>query len=83
MKRVIVRIYLPIEMGAAARILKAAAQAYPDAVLKGKNPKVVTVEADADETLTRAERRKLLKVNPKPRRRTGKGLTFELEHARG
>ena len=52
-ERVIVRIYLPLEMGAVGRICKAVGVDFPDAVV-GED---FSIRADPD--ITKAERRKI------------------------
>lgn len=52
MKRLMVTIHLPMEMGAAGRILAAVAREFPDATIRNLPDAAVGVEADDDPSLT-------------------------------
>jgi len=65
-ERVIVRIYLPLEMGAVGRIMAAVARDFPDAIVaKGEPPSEMALVADDDVTLTPARRRRLIRERRK------------------
>jgi hypothetical protein len=64
MKRTVMRLYLPLEMGAVAKALKAIAAAYPDAVV-GKQRRSNVVRIDADPDLTRAQARRIVRERQK------------------
>lgn len=70
MNRTLVTIHLPIEMGAAAQVMKAVARVYPDAVIRSRKPgKTVQLVADDDPALTLADRRRIVRQRfPKPPR---------------
>lgn len=67
MNRTFVTIHLPISMNAAGKVLKAVGQAYPDATVGYRRGNIVVL-ADADETLSMADRRRIARERSKKAR---------------
>lgn len=60
-ERVVVTLHLPMEMGAASRIMRAVAREYPDATVAepSRQTSVVHIRADDDPALTKADRQRI------------------------